>query len=151
VYAISHRQIRRERLQLVVDQSVQRGTKTREARLVTRKNDEAYVLDVTADILAAIAWHIGAGYAGPEFLFSKTGAFPRYIDSHVRPLTYVQQKLGLRLLSHHKVGRHSVASQAVTSGESVKTVQARSGIAPSSARTSILTSDRELSPLCQRG
>jgi hypothetical protein len=48
--------------------------------------------------------------------FSKTGAFPRYIDSHVRPLKLVQQKLGLRLLSHHKVGRHSVASQAVTGG-----------------------------------
>jgi hypothetical protein len=27
VYAISHRQVRRERLQLVVDQAVQRGTK----------------------------------------------------------------------------------------------------------------------------
>jgi len=120
VYAISHRQIRRERLQLVVDQSVQRGAKTRDARLVTRKNDEAYVLDVTADTLAAIDWHIGAGYAGPEFLFSMTGAFARYIDSHLRPLTFVQQKLGLRLLSHHKVGRHSVASQAITSGDSVK-------------------------------
>jgi site-specific recombinase XerC len=39
----------------------------------------------------------------------------------------VQQKLGLRLLSHHKVGRHSVASQAVTGGESVKAVQAQLG------------------------
>ena len=44
-----------------------------------------------------------------------------------RPLTLVQQKLGLRLLSHHKVGRHSVASQAVTGGESVKAVQAQLG------------------------
>ena len=37
----------------------------------------------------------------------------------------VQQKLGLRLLNHHKLGRHSVASQAVTGGESVKAVQAQ--------------------------
>jgi site-specific recombinase XerD len=84
-------------------------------------------LDLTADILAAVRPHVAAGYAGPQFLFSKTGDFPRYIDSHVRPLTLVQQKLGLRLLSHHKVGRHSVASQAVTGGESVKAVQAQLG------------------------
>jgi len=31
------------------------------------------------------------------------------------------------MLSHHKVGRHSVASQAVTIGESVKAVQAQLG------------------------
>jgi len=31
----------------------------------------------------------------------------------------------LRPLSHHKLGRHSVESQAVTSGESVKAVQAQ--------------------------
>jgi hypothetical protein len=77
--------------------------------------------------LAAVDWHIGAGYAGPEFLFSKTREFPRYIDSHIRPLRLVQQKLGLRMLSHHKLGRHSVASQAVTRGESVKAVQAQLG------------------------
>jgi len=106
---------------------VQRGTKTRDARLISRKNDEAYVLDLTADVLAAVDWHVGEGYCGPEFLFSKTGVFPRYIDSHVRPLKLVQQKLGLRMLSHHKVGRHSVASQAVTGGESVKAVQAQLG------------------------
>jgi integrase len=127
VYAIAHRQIRREPPQLVVDRAVQRGTKTREARLAPRKNDEAYVLDLTADVLAAVDWHVSEGYGGPEFLFSKTDAFPRYIDSHVRPLKLVQQKLGLRVLSHHKVGRHSVASQAVTSGESVKAVQAQLG------------------------
>jgi len=75
----------------------------------------------------AVDWHVARGYVGPEFLFSKTGAFPRYIDSHARPLKLVQQKLGLRLLSHHKVGRHSVASQAVTGGESIKAVQAQLG------------------------
>lgn len=127
VYAIAHRQFRREPPKLVVDQAVQRGTKTRDAKLVSRKNDEAYVLDLTADVLAAVDWHVSAGYGGTEFLFSKTGQFPRYIDSHVRPLRLVQQKLGLRLLSHHKVGRHSVASQAVTGGESVKAVQAQLG------------------------
>jgi hypothetical protein len=100
VYAIAHRQFRREPPRLVVDQAVQRGTKTREALLAPRKNDEAYELDLTADVLAAVDWHIGAGYAGSEFLFSKTGAFPRYIDSHVRPLKLVQRKLGLRMLSH---------------------------------------------------
>jgi integrase len=106
---------------------VQRGTKTRDPKLVTRKNDEAYALDLTADILAAVDWHVSAGYSGKEFLFSKTGSFPRYIDSHVRPLKLVQQKLGMRMLSHHKAGRHSVASQAVTGGESVKAVQAQLG------------------------
>lgn len=127
VYAIAHRQFRREPPRLIVDQAVQRGTKKREAKIVSRKNDEAYVLDLTEDVLAAVDWHVAAGYAGKEFLFCKTGGFPRYIDSHVRPLKLVQLKLGLRSLSHHKVGRHSVASQAVTSGESVKAVQAQLG------------------------
>jgi len=127
VYAIAHRQIRRHPPRLIVDQAVQRGTKTRDARLASRKNDEAYVLDLTDDVLAAVDWHVAKGYAGPDFLFSKTGHFPRYIDSYVRPLQLVQQKLGLRMLSHHRVGRHSVASQAVTSGESIKAVQAQLG------------------------
>jgi hypothetical protein len=85
------------------------------------------VLDPTADVPAAVDWHVSEGYAGPEYLFSKTGNFPRYIDSHVRPLRLVQQKLALRMLSHHRVGRHSVASQAVTGGECVKAVQAQLG------------------------
>ncbi len=127
VYAVSHRQIRDVPPQLVVDQAVQRGTKKRPAMLVSRKNDEAYVLDLSEDVVEAIRWHRRQGYAGPEFLFSKTGEFPRYIDSHVRPLQLVQKKLGLRMLSHHRIGRHSVASQAVTRGESVKAVQATLG------------------------
>jgi hypothetical protein len=104
VYAISHRQIRREPLQLVVDQAVQRGTKKRDSKLATRKNHEAYVLDITEDIVAAVDWHIANGYSGPEFLFSKTGLFPRYIDSHKRPLQLVQEKLGLRLLTTTRWG-----------------------------------------------
>jgi hypothetical protein len=38
-------------------------------------------LDLTEDILAAVDWHVSAGYAGPEFLFSRTSVFPRYIDN----------------------------------------------------------------------
>jgi hypothetical protein len=49
------------------------------------------------------------------------------LGSTLRPLRLVQQKLGLRMLSHLRVGRHSVASQAVTSGESVKAAQAQLG------------------------
>lgn len=127
VYAIAHRQIRRHPPRLVVDQAVQLGTKTRDARLASRKNDEAYVLDVTEDVIAAVDWHVAQRYAGPDFFFSKTGHFPRYIDSYVRPLRFVQEKLGLRPLSHHRVARDSVASQAVTGGESVKAVQAQLG------------------------
>ena len=127
IYAIGHRQIRESPPRLLVDQAVQRGNMKRPAKLVGRKNHEAYVLDVTPDVMDAIRWHIEAGYSGPDFLFSLTGEFPRYIDSHVRPLRAVQRKLGLRILSHHAVGRHSVASQAVTSGESIKAIQAQLG------------------------
>src|SRR5664280_2666669 len=122
VYAVSRRQVREKPPQLVVDQAVQRGTKKRAAMLVSRKNNEGYTLDLSQDVLDAVQWHIQQGYAGPEFLFSKTGEFPRFIDSHARPLKAVQQKLGLRELGHH-----SVASQAVTGGESVKVVQAQLG------------------------
>jgi integrase len=127
VYAISRRQIRDVPPQLVIDQSVQRGTDKRPPQLVERKNDEAYVLDLTPDVVDAIKWHIQQGYAGPEFLFSKDGTWPRYRDSHVRPLREVQRALGLRELTHHYVGRHSVASQAATGGESIKAIQAQLG------------------------
>jgi integrase len=127
VYAISHRQIRHIPPRLIVDQQVQRGSKTRPPELITRKNDEAYTLELTQDVLDAIEWHTKKGYAGDEFLFSKDGTFPRWIDSYVRPLQAVQRELGLRLLSHHQIGRHSVASQAATGGESIKAIQAQLG------------------------
>ena len=127
VYAIARSRLRDIPPQLIIDRGVQRGTKDRPVMLVTRKNNEAYSLDVTEDILDAIRWHIRQGYAGPEFLFSKDGTFPRYIDSYKRPMVTVQQALGLRPLSHHALGRHSVASQAVTSGHSIKAVQAQLG------------------------
>ena len=127
VYGISHRKIRHIPPQLVVDEQVQRGTKKRPAKLTSRKNNEAYTLELTQDVLDAINWHIAQGYAGKEFLFSKDGNFPTYIDSFVRPLQTVQRELGLPLLSHHAIGRHSVASQAATSGESIKAIQAQLG------------------------
>jgi len=79
------------------------------------------------DIIDAIRWHKAQGYGGEEFLFSKDGSFPKYLDSYVRSLKNVQKKLGLRLLSHKALGRHSVASQAATSGESIKAIQAQLG------------------------
>jgi site-specific recombinase XerD len=42
-------------------------------------------------------------------------------------LVAVQRALGLRPLSHHALGRHSVVSQAVTKGHSMKAVQAQLG------------------------
>jgi integrase len=127
VYAISTTRLRDIPPQLIVDRAVQRGTPDRPAMLVSRKNNEAYVLDLTQDIVDAIRWHIRQGYAGPEFLFSKDGTFPRYIDGYKRPAREVQRMLGLRPLSHHALGRHSVASQAVTGGHSIKAVQAQLG------------------------
>ena len=127
VYAISRNKIRKDPAQLVVDAQVQRGTKTREAKLISRKNDEAYTLEITQDVVDAVKWHIDQGYAGEEFLFSKTGTFPVYLDSYERPLREVQKKLGLRRLRHHAIGRHSVASQAATGGESIKAIQAQLG------------------------
>jgi integrase len=127
VYAISRARIREAPPQIVIDQQVQRGTKTRRPKLDTRKNDEAYTLEITQDVVDAINWHIEQGYAGEEFLFSKTGEFPVYLDSYERPLKVVQKTLGLRPLRHHAIGRHSVASQAATGGESIKAIQAQLG------------------------
>ena len=123
-YAVSRQQLRlgHDPPQLVVDQAAQRGTKMREPILVARKNSEAFVLDLTQDIVDAVQWHIAKGFAGDRFLFSKDGRFPRYIDNHVGPLDFVQRAMGLRQLSHHAVGRHSVASQAATDGESTKAI-----------------------------
>ena len=127
VYAISKDRVRDIPARLVVDRQVQRGHKKRPAKLITRKNDEAYVLDLPDDVMEAIRWHIDEGFSGSEFLFSEDGKFPRYVDSHKRPLRTVQHKLGLRELSHHAIGRRSVASQANRAGHSVKAIQAQLG------------------------
>jgi len=126
-YAVTHRQVRHIPPTLIVDQQVQRGYKDRPAMIIPRKNNEAYSLELTQDVLDAIQWHVDQGFAGEVFLFSKTGAFPRFIDSHVRPMQSVQRRLGLPLLGHHAIGRHSVASQAATGGESIKAIQAQLG------------------------
>src|SRR5687768_1636628 len=102
VYAISHRQVRAR--QIIVDQSVQRGYKERPAMVVTRKNDEAYVLDVSQDVIDAIAWHVRTGFAGPEFLFSKDGEFYAHLTRHRWPLRRVQKALGLRELGIMRSG-----------------------------------------------
>ena len=62
-----------------------------------------------------------------EFLFSDDGTFPVHLDSHKRPLRTVQRALGLRELSHHQIGRHSVASQTATGGQPIKAIQAQLG------------------------
>jgi integrase len=127
VYGLSHRQIRHIPPSLIVDCQLQRGTKTRPSMLVPRKNNEAFSLELTQDVLDAISWHVDQGYSGQEFLFSKTGRFPSWLDSYIRPMNTVQRKLGLRILGHHAIGRHSVASQAATGGESIKAIQAQLG------------------------
>ena len=127
VYAISHRQVRHIPPSLIVDQQVQAAKGKRASKLISRKNDEAYTLVLTPDVIDAINWHIERGYAGDEFLFSKDGKFSRWLDGHKRPLMNVQKKLGLRPLRHHAIGRHSVASQAATGGESILAIQKQLG------------------------
>ena len=45
------------RAMVMFERSTQRGAKDRPAKLVARKNNEGYVLDLTDDILDAIHWH----------------------------------------------------------------------------------------------
>ncbi|MEM9195299.1 MAG: tyrosine-type recombinase/integrase [Myxococcota bacterium] len=127
VYAISRSRVRDIPPQLVIDRAVQRGYKGRPATLGSRKNDKALILSLTQDVVDAIRWHVGQGYAGNEFLFSRDGQFPVHLDSYKRPLRTVQRAMGLRELSHHQIGRHSVASQAATGGQSIKAIQAQLG------------------------
>jgi len=120
VYAVSKSRIRDIPPQLIVDRAVQRANKERPALLGTRKNNRSLKLSLTQDMVDAIRWHIGLGYSGEEFLFSVDGTFPKHLDSHKRPLRTVQRALGLRELSHHQIGRDSVASQAATGGHPSK-------------------------------
>ena len=90
-------------------------------------------------MLAAVDWHISQGYGGEEFLFSKSSAFPRYIDSHVRPLKLVQEELGLRLLSHHKVGGTRSRAKPSLAASRSRRCRPSSAIGPSKARTSMRT------------
>lgn len=65
--------------------------------------------------------------AGKRLKDSRVGEFPRCVDSHKRPLRVVQRALCPPELSHHAIGRRSVASQANRAGHSVKVIQAQLG------------------------
>lgn len=112
---------------ILIDRAVQKGHKEREAELKPRKNNEAYTVEISSDIVTAIEWHIERGYSGSEFYFSESGKFPKYLDSHKLPQRNVQRALGLRELSHHRLGRHSVGSQAAEMGHTLKAIQAQLG------------------------
>jgi len=128
VYALTHRQIRDIPPQLIIDQAVERGTGDRPAVVrPLRKGHDELVLNVSRDVMDAIRWHISQGYAGKEFLFCEGRQLPRYLEDHKRPLRFVQKKMGLRTLSHHKIGRHSVGGQAMTAGLSPRVLQAQLG------------------------
>lgn len=127
VYAISRDRIRDIPPMLIVDRAVQRGYQDRPAELGSRKNNETYSVALAPDVFEVIRWHASQGYAGPDFLFSEDSTFPKYLDSHKRPLRTVQKALGLPLLSHHQIGRHSMASQAATNGLPIKAIQAQLG------------------------
>jgi len=127
VYAMSKSRIRDIPPQLVIDRAVQQGNTERQAMLVPRKNNRVLTLPLPQDVVDAIRWHIREGYAGPEFLFSKQGRWPKDLNSHIEPLQRVQRALGLRVIGHHQIGRHSLGSQAATSGHSLKIIQATLG------------------------
>ena len=127
VYAISRDRIRNIPSHLIADRAVQEGKGDRPAKLISRKNNSVLTLPLPQDVMDSIRWHIREGYAGPEFLFSKTGRWNKQLNSHAGPLRKVQEALGLRQIGHHQIGRHSVGSQAATSGHSMKTIQAQLG------------------------
>lgn len=91
-------------------------------RFIERNWDSPSHVGAEPGGLSHIGWQ-----AGPEFLFSMDGRFSKNVNDHARPLLQVQRALGLRELGPHKIGRHSVASQAATGGHSIKTIQAQLG------------------------
>jgi integrase len=127
VYAISKDRIRDIPPHLIIDRAVQEGNSQREAKLIPRKNNRVLTLPLPQDAADAIRWHINHGYSGSVFLFSKTGKWAKQLNSHAKPLRKVQEALGLRVIGHHQIGRHSVGSQAATRGHSLKIIQAQLG------------------------
>jgi integrase len=127
VYAIEHRQFKRTPPTLIVDQAAQRGNtkKGREVDLKSRKNEEVLVLDLEEDILAAYDWHCGCGYTGHRFVFFDR--IPLHLDNHRKPLKAVQKLVELPAYSHHKIGRHSVGSQAQRKGVPLHDIQQQLG------------------------
>lgn len=128
VYALTHDSFRRAQSKLVVDKVFERGTKDRPALLKhTRKAGDTMQLEVTDDIFDAYDWHCARGFAGAEFVFCARDVAPKYLDSHKVPLALVQKALGLRPISHHRIGRHSVGMLAGESGASLKAIQTQLG------------------------
>ena len=129
VYPIEREQLRDNPLSIAIDRAAIRGEKERPAQIVPyRKNEEQWTLLITPDVWEAVQWHIDRGYAGERFLFLKNrDALPKHLDSHRRPLRIVQRAKGLRYLSHHKIGRHSVGGQSSSAGISTRVLQSQLG------------------------
>ena len=128
VYPIEHEQFQLDSMQLVIDRAAQRGTKDRPADVKPyRKAGDTMTLGITQDIVDAYRWHLKQGYAGKRLVFCPTDVIPKFLDSHRAPLEIVVKKIGLRRLTHHKLGRHSVGSQADDIGATTKAIQKQLG------------------------
>lgn len=126
-YAIEHVQFRADRLQLLVDRSVQRGSKVRQSTVKLRKANDTMILEVTQDVIDAYDWHCRQGFAGKRLVFCPTDEIPKFLDSHKAAIEAVVAATGLRRLTHHKLGRHSVGSQADDAGATSKAIQKQLG------------------------
>ena len=128
MYPMEHEQFRQELLQIVVDRAAQRGHKARPVIVKRfRKGGDTNLLHVTDDIMSAYRWHVQQGYAGNRLVFCPNDVIPKHLDSHQAPLDVVIEKLGIRRLTHHKLGRHSVGSQADDVGATTKAIQRQLG------------------------
>lgn len=128
MYPIEHDQFRCDKLQLVIDKAAQRGTKTRPVNVKpARKGGDTSINGISEDIVTAYRWHCDQGYAGKRLVFCPNDVIPKFLDSHKAPLEIVIAKLGIRRLTHHKLGRHSVGSQADDIGATTKAIQRQLG------------------------
>jgi hypothetical protein len=69
------------------------GLRTGEVYAISR--DRVRNVPPNVDRRSRRSAHVDQGYAGPQFLFSQDGTFPKHLDSHKRPLRTVQKALGL--------------------------------------------------------
>lgn len=128
VYPIEHSQFVVDKMQLVIDKAVVVGVKGRPAYVRhARKGGDSLVLEITQDIVDAYKWHCQQGYAGKRLVFNVNDTIPNTLDSHEWPMNDVYKKTGLRRLTHHKLGRHSVGSQADSIGATTKAIQRQLG------------------------
>ncbi|MEI9951643.1 MAG: hypothetical protein WDO74_22350 [Pseudomonadota bacterium] len=139
VYGVAHSRILREGMQLVVDQVVQRGTKTRASRLSTRKTDEAYVLDITPDILAAVDWHISQGYGGGEFPSRTPAAFHVTSTATSGRSSWCRRSSGSVCSATTRWGGTRSRAKPSPAASRSRRCRPSSGIGPSRARTSTRT------------